>query len=284
MRALNAVVEEGGISAAARRLGVSQPAVTQHIRDLQAEFDVMLFERKRGSLIPTALCRELYKLTSEIRELEDEALRLLNRQEVLDRGELRVGLGNAMPGMRLIGDFQRNYPNIEVQVEMGSWTQIVDAVVEQRVDVAILPEVPDEKRFHRILCAEHDVVALVPPGSELADMGQVTLQQLVKWPLIFRTEESSTQRAVDAAFASVNIKPKPAMVLDTRDGVMEAVAHGLGVGFVWRLGSSRQVDVKKIPVRELSKRVQEHAFHLSHPVPRIAPHFMEIVRQSRLTG
>ncbi|WP_108659773.1 LysR family transcriptional regulator [Acuticoccus kandeliae] len=282
VRALNAVVEEGGYSAAARRLGVSQPAITQHIRELQAEFDVVLFDRTPTGLVPTALCRDLYRITSAISQREDDALLLLRQAQEFDRGELRVGLGNAMPGMRLIGSFQRRYPGVRVHVEMGSFQKIMEAVVEQRVDVGVLPDVPDDGRFRRIVCARQDVVAIVHPSDPLAERTAVRLAELMPHRLIFRDRTSRMQRTLDAAIAAAGLDPRPSMVLDTRDGVLEAVANGLGVGFIWRHGSSREDRMHRLTVVELAAKIDEHVFHLANPVPRIAPHFMSVVGAENL--
>lgn len=277
VRALNAVFEEGGYSAAARRLGVSQPAVTQHIRELQAEFGVTLFERQNGHVVPTRICRELYRITSEIRRREDDAVLLLQERTV-DKGNLRVGVGNPMPGLRFIRVFHKRHPGISVQVEMGSFDRIVTAVAERRVDVGILPQAPDDPRFRRLVCAEQDVVAMVHPEHPLAGAQRVSIAALAREPLIFRSADSSTQRAVNAAFSTAGLNPRPVLVLDSRDGVVESVANGLGIGFMWRHGTSRQDGLCRVAIDELSTAVEEHAFHLANPIPDAVPQFMAVVR------
>ena len=151
MRAVNAVFDTGSFSRAARRLGMSQPAVTQQVRGLENHFGVMLFERRGGKLMPTALCREFVAVTSQLHGIEAQALAVLRQNDALKGGELRIGLGN-MPGMALISAFHRLYPNIQIAVEMGNWASIIDAVVDQRVDVGVLPDVPSDSRFHREVC------------------------------------------------------------------------------------------------------------------------------------
>lgn len=274
IRALNAVVEEGGFTAAARRLGVSQPAITQHIRELQQEFGLVLFDKHRSGTLPTAICREVYRVTKDMRRLEDEAVSILRKYQSVERGELRVGLSNAMPGMQLIAAFQRRHPGIRVHVETGSWGKIMGAVVEQRLDLGVLPEVPDDPRFHRVACAEQAVVAIVHPAHPLAGRATLSLEELAGERLLFCAGESSTQRVVDTGFARAGIVPSPAMMLDGREGVLEAVANGLGIGFSWRHATARQDALRRIAVPEFGQDVEEHIFYLNHPVPAIAPHFM----------
>ena len=222
MRAVNAVFDAGSFSRAARRLGMSQPAITQQVRGLEKHFGVTLFERRGSKLMPTALCREFVVVTSQMHGIEAQALAVLRQNDALKGGELRIGLGNAMPGMALISAFHRLYPNIQIAVEMGNWASIIDAVVDQRVDVGVLPDVPSDNRFHREVCVRQGVVAIVHPDHPLARVKRISCADLAKHRLVFRTKQSSTQRVVDRAFRAAGVKPKPEIVLDTRDGVFEA--------------------------------------------------------------
>ncbi len=276
MRALNAVIETGGFSSAARKLGVSQPAITQSIRDIEREAGVTLFERRGRDLVPTALCSEIYRLTAEAIRCGAEAIRLLERHGELGLGEFRIGLGNSMPGMALIREFRRRCPGVQVKVELGSWSQIVEAVSERRVDVAVLPNVPDDGRFARTTCLLQDVVAIVATESPLAALAQVSCKELIRHPLIFRTAQSSTQHVVDAGFRAAGLAPMPSMVLDTRDGVYEAAANGLGVGFMWQYGSSRTDSVCRLRVLDFRQGHPEHIFHLAGQVGPLVELFRSI--------
>ncbi len=275
VRAVNAVFDAGSFSQAARRLGVTQPAITQQVRSLESEFGVSLFERRGNDLVPTALCREFVGVTSHMSGLETQALAILRQKDALKGGELRIGLGNSMPGMALISSFRRLYSNIQITVEMGNWASIIDAVVNQRVDVGVLPDVPNDGRFRREICVRQGVVAIVHPSHPLARAKRVSCMELAKHRLIFRTKQSSTHRVVDRAFRTAGVKPKPEIVLDTRDGVFEAVANELGVGFTWEYGSSRADKIVRIHVPEMAARVPEHIFSLAGKQYKLVDLFFE---------
>lgn len=272
VRAFNAVYQCGSFSEAARRLGLSQPAISQQIREMEAEFDVALFERRGQHLHPTALCHQVYSSTLRLQACEAEALR---QHDSLKDGELRVGMGNSMPGMALVAEFIRAFGRIQLHVEMGSWTDILNAVVEQRVDVGILPDVPDEARFRRQICLHQSVIALAAPSHPLAGAGTMSCRELADQRLIFRTKRSSTQRVVDRAFKSIGLEPRPAMILDTRDGVLEAVAHGLGIGFMWEHGSSLTGAIAKLRVTEMADQAAEHIFCLAGKKDRLVDLFFQ---------
>jgi len=274
IRAVNAVFEAGSFSAAAKRLGISQPAVAQQVRDLETGFGVTLFDRRGNGVVATALCRQLHEVTQRLQGIEARAMAILTQHSVLKGGELRIGLGNAMPGMALISEFQNLYARIAISVEMGSWASIIDAVVDQRVDVGILPQVPNDGRFRREVCLHHSVVAIVNATHPLASARRISLRDLTAHPLVFRTRHSSTQRVVDNAFRAARLEPRPAILLDTRDGVLEAVINDLGVGFMWEHGSSRP-DVVKLRVPEMATPVPEHIFCLARKHDKLVDLFFQ---------
>jgi DNA-binding transcriptional LysR family regulator len=284
MRAVNAVFETGHFSSAARRLGVSQPSVAQLVRDLEADFSVTLFDRHGHHLMATPLCRQLYAATSRLESMEADAIGILEQREELAGGELRVGLGNSMPGMALISAFKALYPKIQVRIEIGNWSEIMTAVTDQRVDVGVLPEVPQDRRFRSQICLNHP----------LNLQGPVSIAALAQFPLVFRTRNSSTQRVVDKAFRAAGLSAEPAIIVNTREGMLEAVANRLGVGFLWEHGSSRTDRIAKVVVSEMDIELPEYIFSLfgtkgalvelffnaRHPMPVVSQPQMEISPRS----
>ena len=232
MRALDAVLDEGSFSAAASRLGVSQPAVSQAIHDLERAFDVQLFERRGRSLVPTDLCLDLEPVISELRKLEERATHILRGGSDAASGKLRVGLGNSMPGMRLIGDFRKRFPKVQVEVELRNHAHITASVLDGSMDVGVLPNVIVDSRLRRKLCLKQGVVALIHPDHRLSGSQAVSLAQLATEPLIFRPKGSATQ----------------------------AVANGLGIGFLFTHGSSRTDTVRRIPISDIDAAYEEILF------------------------
>jgi DNA-binding transcriptional LysR family regulator len=263
---------------------MSQPAVSQNVRDLERLFGVTLFRRRGGRLEPTPLCTEVTALSERIEGLRDEIARILARQNAVAGASLSVGLGNSMPGMALIGLFQRDFPSVSVAVELGSHEQIIRAVLNRRVDVGVLPDVPQDGRFVGEVLVEQQVVAIAHPEHPLASAESTGCAELARHRLIFRGKGSSTQRVVDRAFRRAGLAPAPALVLDTRDGVYEAVAHGLGVGFMWRHGTARSDAIRRIPVREMSETFPEVAFRLDEPPRPVLAAFMAETARFRQRG
>lgn len=263
LRALNAVADEGTFAAAARHLGISHSAVAQQIREIEAMYAVSLFERRNGTLHPTPICAELCDVGVRMHEAERDALRILGRRDERGNRQLRVGLGNSMPGVAIVANLIANHSNLNVSVESGSHQTILAAVLQRRVDVAVLPDVPSDSRFRRVPILSQEVVAIVSADFQEPKEGFFSLSHLMQSPLIFRTRGSSTQKVVDRAFRQAGLEPTPRLVADTRDAVYEAVALGIGVGFMWRFGTFRADSVRRIAVPDMAAPVDEVIFALA---------------------
>ena len=125
------------------------------------------------------------------------------------------------------------------------------------------------------------VVAIFHPTHPLANRSVVDCLDLMSERLIFRTAGSSTQKVVDEGFRRAALKPRPSIVMDTRDGVMDAVSHDLGVGFMWSKGASRQAELAQVPCREMSQERIDHLFALHTTASVLTEAFFNLVPEAR---
>ena len=281
LRAISAVIDEGSFSAAARRLGISHAAVAQQIRDTESAHGIRLFDRVQGVMQPTPICLELSGVAASLAAAEREASRILGRRDAAGRPRLRLGLGNSMPGIAIAAQLARRQPEISIRIETGSHRHILAAMLRREVDVAVLPDIPSEPRFRRLAVLSQEVVAIAAAQGPLARRDSVGLAQLAAAPLIFRSRGSSTQKVVDRAFRAAGMAPEPRLVADTRDAVYEAVAVGLGVGFMWRDGTCRTDTVQRLAVPEMSGRVEEVVFALADERNQIVDLFFAAAQEFR---
>ncbi|MDF2234760.1 LysR substrate-binding domain-containing protein [Albimonas sp. CAU 1670] len=282
--ALRQVAEAGSYAAAARRMGVSQTNVSQRVRALETAYGVRLFRRERGRLAATPLCLQVCDAAERMLEAGERAERLLSSGASLAQGSIAIGLGNAMPGMALVAAVHRAYPGVTLRVETGSHEKITRAVLNHEVDVGVLPEVAPDARFRREALMRNEVIAIAPPSHPLARQETATAEELSAAPLIFRARGSSTQRVVDRMFARAGLSPTPFLTLDARDGLYEAVVSGLGVGFLWRHGTSRQDGAARLRLTEVSARVDEYVFSLADSGSRLVDAVYEVARGLRAGG
>lgn len=278
-RALIATIEEGSYSAAGLRLGISHVAVTQHIRNFEDRRGVRLLVRERGKLAPSPIGQQLAEIGARMEDANQEANRLLARKTLSGRTNLRVGLGNLMPGLRIIEMMIRMQPNLAVSIESGSHRTVLNQVMRREVDVAVLPDLPADPRLKRVPVLQQTVVAIVSNTHPLVEKDSMNIKELAAQPLIFRARGSSTQRVLDREFSQLGLTPQPILMADTRDAVLEAANLGIGVGFMWDNGSSRVGQLHQITIKQVSHKATEVAFALHDERNELADIFLAMAKR-----
>ncbi|OJH51654.1 hypothetical protein ATN81_27875 [Agrobacterium pusense] len=270
LRAFNAVAKEGSFSAAARRLGLSQPAVTAQVKAMEQSYGVLLFERTGDGARMTALAKALFQETRELNIIVESAADILSASSALKTGELNVMCGAPNPAMALLSEFRRRYPGVRIKAGFGNWHQVTTALYEQRCDAIILTGVPQDEALNRVAYMEQRAIALVPARHALAARGKpISLHELADQPLIFRTEHSLTQTAVNRALKTAGLDLEPALRLGEREAVYEAVLQGLGIGFMFELAVTRDDPaVLRLPIVEIEETFVEHVACLTRNMRR----------------
>lgn len=235
LRAFDMVAREGGFSRAAAMLSLTQPALTIQVRLLEEGYGVKLFDRAGRNVSLTPPGRALFEVTRRLFALEEEAQEMLTASYELRRGHLRVAADGPHIVMGMFVRFLRRYPEVRVSVLLGSTTYVRRQLEERHVDIGILPSIENDPSFVGVPLWVHSPVVIVPLGHPWARRKAVRLAELRGRPLMRREEGSYTQRVFDAALKRAGIETRPVLELSTREGVLGAVAAGLGLGIVWKV-------------------------------------------------
>lgn len=231
LRAFVAVVEQGSFSLAARHLGVSQPAVSQRVRNFEIACGLRLLDRRSGvALADTG--REIYYrarlVIARVDELEATALDLLG----LKGGKLSVGYATPAFAIPLIARFRGKFPMIEIEYQFGNTASLFEGLRQCRLDVAVtsLLSVPQDLLARRI--ATQKLMLCVPKDHALAQEASLSISEISDAQLLIREPGSMTRALVEQAFTRYDLPGDRVTTIPTREGVKEAVAAGLGLGFV----------------------------------------------------
>ncbi len=232
-----AVARHLSFSRAAEALHLSQPAVSKHIRQLEAELGVQLFHRQGNRVELTDAGRIVADYAQRVSVLTEEVRRVLGELEGLQRGYLRVG-ASTTPGLYLLPQvlarFQDKYPGIEATLTIANSADITRRVLNGEVDLGFVG-VPTEVTGLQVRpFAEDEIVLIVPPGHSLAQQQAFAPGLLVEDTLILREAGSGTQQIAQSQLSELGVKPKRVMGLSGCEAVKRAVAAGLGVAFVSR--------------------------------------------------
>jgi DNA-binding transcriptional LysR family regulator len=233
--------EDLNFTQAARRLHLSQPAVSQQIRELEDELGVSLFERRGRGLLLTPAGERLRTVSQPImRELKQMEVEMSAFKDT-PQGVLRVGASNT-PGIYLLpealGRFAASETGVRVSLHVADTEAILRALHEGDVDMAVVEEEPPMGRlqgWERIPVLQDELVLISRPDHPWAKAGKITLDRLVESPFIFRTRQSETRQLIHKRLAEEGLDPEQLSVpfeLGNTEGIKRSVMAGLGMGFV----------------------------------------------------
>jgi len=256
LKAFHAVALEGSFHRAAARLRLTQPAVSIQVRNLEQASAQALFRRSGHSVALTEQGRALFALTSRLFEAEDAAQRLLRGDAAAPRPTLHLGADGPHVALDLIAALRALAPEIRFRVTLANAEVTWDSLLALEVDAAVMAQVKSDPRVTGRPLATQDLLALIPRGHALARSRRLTLARLAREPLVLREAGSNTQRLVDEAFAAEGLKFEAAVTMGSREGVKEAVARGLGIGFLFarEAGEDRRTAAVKVAGLEGSNR------------------------------
>lgn len=234
-----AVARLSSFSRAAIQCYRTQPAVSAQIRLLEEEVGARLFDRGGGKVTLTAAGRIFRDYVERLHMLRNEALGAVADLEHTPRGELSLAANegsclHVLP--EVFAAFQRQHPAVQVRVRRGEHQEIMEAVLENRVDFGVLSLPVRDQRLKVVPLHRDEVRAIVPPGHALARLaaangGEATAEQLAEFPLLL-PKSGNTRDALDEFLQPVAERLRVAMELDSTEMLKAFSAGGLGVGFV----------------------------------------------------
>lgn len=229
IRTFSDVVTSGSFSATAIRHNVSQPAVSFQIKQLEKRLGVRLIERIGRKAVPTAAGSELLEHAARIQGEVEATLEAMARHAGGTIGRVRIGTGATaciflLPP--LLRELRGRFPDLEITVTTGNTPEIVRAVEENALDIALVT-MPVSSRVLAVESILDDEFMLVsPPGTDLPE--QMTPELLKGLPLILFEPSGNTRRLVDHWLAKNGVAQTPVMSLGSVEAIKELVGAGLG--------------------------------------------------------
>jgi DNA-binding transcriptional LysR family regulator len=263
-----AVARAGSFRRGAERVHLSQPALSQHVAELERGLGARLFDR-RGRQIA---------LTEAGRILEDHVLRifatLTSAHEAIaelaggTRGSLVIG-ASTTPGIYLLpalmGAFERDQPGISVALRIANSRVIEEQVRANEVDLGVVGGHglrPGEECLAAGVLDE--LVLIAPPGHAWARRARADATVLARERLLVREDGSATRDVTERALQHAGVKIGRTLVLDHTEAIKQAVMAGLGVAFVSLYAVRGELETGRLArVRVRGLGIQRH-FHVIH--------------------
>ena len=233
LRAFDAVARAGSFVAAADAIGLSQPALSIQVKALEAAYGITLFHRRGRVIRLTRAGKELFELSRQFMAMEQQIADKLAHHHRVGEWQLKLAFDGPHITMPIVAKFRDSYPEINLTVTMGNTRTVRQQLLDQQVDLAVLPRMSDEPRVYARPIRRHEAVVIVGEKHSWRTRRRMTVQDLHGQPMIAREPGSNTQRCVDEGLNKLGIKPNIVLRLSSREAVKEAVSANLGFGIVW---------------------------------------------------
>lgn len=253
-----AVMQTGTASKAADLLGITQPAASRALSDLELHVGFPLFDRVRQRLLPTPEAWQLYKSVEAsfrgMETIEAEAARIRDQ----GTGRLRIAslslLGSTLVP-RAIARFRKRHPDINVTLHVLVSRDVRDLVASGQFDVGLAADEIDVTGVSHQLFLSPQAMIAMPAGHPLADKATIRPEDLQQHPFIAYVPEDRARQRLDAAMADAGIKLNIVVETIYASTVCALVTEGVGVGLVSPYVVS-SLDKSRVVLRPFEPSVQ----------------------------
>ncbi|EFF78488.1 LysR substrate binding domain protein [Achromobacter piechaudii ATCC 43553] len=258
LRTFAQVIELGSFSAAADRGGVTQPAVSLQIRQLERRFGLKLVERVGRRAGPTAAGLELLTHIRVIDAALAQAEQVMSAHASQVSGRIRLGTGATactylLPS--ILAQLRRRFPALDIVASTGNTADMLRGLENNTLDMGLVTLPAPGRMLQVTPVLEDEFVAIFPARDVAAIPAQITPQALAPWPLVLFEPGARTRRLVDDWFEAAGIAAKPVMELGSTEAMKEIVAAGLGCAILPRLAVSGAGQRDALVLRSLTPRL-----------------------------
>ncbi len=277
LKTFQEVIRLGSFSEVAKKLAISQPAVSFQIQKLEHELGIRLIDRTQRAITLTAAGKRLLKFAESIEAERDRLQHDLEHMREEISGDLLIA-ASTIPGEYLLppllAKFKQRYPAVKIQSDVSDSLTVIDRVRDSTYEIGFCGVAPEGQDLASFRVATDEIVLIVSPEHPFARKSEISPDELEGEPFIFRETTSGTQRSLESRLSRAGLDLRkfiPNLVLGSTQAVISAVSAGAGIAFVSNLA------IKKILPLGLVQQVGVRGLHLNRE-------FYCIFRQERVVS
>lgn len=273
-RVFEAVARHLSFSRAAEELHLSQPAVSMQVKAIEAILGLPLTEQLGKKIFLTEAGREVLHASRNIAaQLSDLQTNLAQLQD-MDRGRLSLGVtSTANPvATPILARFRETYPRVSIHLDVSNRAEVLGLLAANRIDLAIMGQVPDGLELEAIRFMDNPLVAIAPPDHPLAQQRHVPLGDLASEPFLVREAGSGTRGAMERYFAARGLELRTNMEMSSNEAIKQAVQAGLGLGILSLQTLELELALKRLAVLAIDDfPIMRHWYIVHRSDKRLSP-------------
>ncbi len=260
LRTFITVVESGGVSAASKKISLTQQGVLLHIQKLEDDLGVGLFEKRGRTLELTgageqilSLARDLVLLHSSMEE------KILNQIDNLKR-DIIIAAGPVTSDYILpyfISAFKKEHPKVNIRIDPSETFSIIKGVLDHTYDIGFIGAPVKNSRLEIQEWIKEEILFIVPPHHPFAKKNSIKARELTGQNFIFRKHFTGLQLFLENCLKEIGLKGvlTPSLEVPTTTSILTSVQADLGVSFVSKWVAKQAIElgeVVAVPIEELS--------------------------------
>jgi DNA-binding transcriptional LysR family regulator len=239
---------------AAKKLEVSQPAVTKSIKTLETQLGGTLFIRSNKGLELTEEGKNFYNKIEIAFSFINDAENSFGDFKDMKLGEVKIGISSVLTKILLldiIKEYRDKYPGVKISITNGLTSDLINNLNKGKLDFVIYNEEDIEEKnvdIKKINTLSHNFVY----NKNFFDLSKVSsIEELTSYPLIFQKKDSNTRKLLESYLKENNITLTPIVEVVNQDLICEFVNKGIGVGFVLEdLVDEKYKELEKVKIKE----------------------------------
>jgi DNA-binding transcriptional LysR family regulator len=245
LRVFYAVAQAESFTKAADSLHLTQSGVSKHIKAMEAELGVPLFDRMARTVALTEAGKILYEAAREVIASVASAEQRVQELAGLRRGRLRVGASfpvglYVLP--RVLAAYRKQYPAIEVTLAIATTASIEAKVLDNKVDFGLVSADVHHPKLMTLAFMTDELAVIVPPEHKWAHRRNIRAEELRDETFIFAARGAGARAVVEERLKAKGIALTNILDFVNLEGVKHAVEAGLGISVQPRVAVQREIE------------------------------------------
>ena len=273
-RVFEAVARHLSFSRAAEELHLSQPAVSMQVKGIETILGMRLTEQLGKKIFLTEAGREVLHASRTITARLDDMQANLAQLRSIDSGQLKLAATSTVNVVAtgILARFRGRHPGVTVHLDVSNRAAVLDQLVGNRIDLAIMGQVPDGLGLEAIRFMDNPLVVIAPPDHPLVGQKNISVASLAAESFLVREAGSGTRGAMERFFAARELEIQSSMEMSSNEAIKQAVQAGLGLGILSLQTLEMELALKRLAVLNVDGfPIMRHWYIVHRADKRLSP-------------
>ncbi len=263
LKAFHSVALHGGFSRASEKIFLTQPALSEHVRRLEQDHDILLFRREKKRVHLTEEGSQLFHLTKRLFEAEHQINDFLSEKRSSVEGVLRIIVDSASHISGPLRRFQAEYPDVFVTMRTSNTQDMITQLRAYNAEIAIGGGITPGSDLKQVHLGSTPIIVIAAKDFLPKKTTSLTFAELSRFPIVLREQGSKTRQILEQEAARRKIVLTPVMEVEGREAMRDIVGSGSGIGFVSDAEFGYDDRLARIPISDAQLQMEETLFYVA---------------------